>query len=89
MPEYCFYKKDNQITALQKTDSAGAAVLTEQGYDKQFEELSAADEKGALARFNGIRNEEQKTTHAFTTGAVFASIIVGLIAIAGWFFIKK
>lgn len=88
MPEYCFYQKDNQVTALKKTDSAGAAVLTTQGYEKQFEELSAADKKGALARFNDIRNEEQKTTHAFTTGAVFASLTVGLGAIAGWLFLK-
>lgn len=88
MPEYCFYKQGNHITALKKTDKAGASDLTAKGYDKQFEELNAPDVKRALARFIDIRKEEQTTTHSFVTGAVFASLLVGVVAVASWFFIK-
>lgn len=88
MPEYCFYKKGNHITALEKTDTSGAFALTNKGYEKQFDELNAPDVKRALARFIDIRNEEQTTTHSFVTGAVFASLLVGVVAVASWLFIK-
>ncbi len=88
MPEYCFFKKGNHITALERRDIAGASDLTEKGFEKQFEELNAADVKRALARFIDIRKEEQTTTHSFVTGAVFASLLTGLVAVAGWLFIK-
>lgn len=88
MPEYCFFKKGNHITALEKTDTAGAFALTNKGYEKQFEELNAPDVKRALARFIDIRKEEQTTTHSFVTGAVFASLLVGVVAVASWLFFK-
>lgn len=88
MPEYCFYKKGNHTTALKKTDKAGASYLTAKGYEKQFEELNAPDEKRALARFIDIRKEEQTSTHSFATGAVFASLLVGVVAVVSWLFIK-
>ncbi|MBB3306975.1 MULTISPECIES: hypothetical protein [unclassified Enterobacter] len=88
MPEYCFFKKGNHINALERSDIAGASDLTAKGYEKQFEELHAPDVKHALARFIDIRKEEQTTTHSFVTGAVFASLLVGVVAVASWFFIK-
>lgn len=88
MPEYCFFKKGNHITALEKTDTTGASALTNKGFEKQFEELNAPNVKRALARFIDIRKEEQTTTHSFVTGAVFASLLTGLVAVAGWLFIK-
>ncbi|MDY0927029.1 hypothetical protein [Pantoea trifolii] len=88
MPECFFLKKGNHINALERSDIAGASDLTAKGYEKQFEELNAPDVKCALARFTDIRKEEQTTTHSFVTGAVFASLLVGVEAVVSWFFLK-
>jgi hypothetical protein len=89
MPEYCFYKKRNQIAALQKSDNVRATLLTRQGFEKQFEEVSAADEKAALSRFNDIRKEKRIDQHNFRAGAITMPFIGILTAIANLFFRKK
>lgn len=88
MPEYCFFKKGNHITALERRDIAGASDLTEKGFEKQFEELNAPDVERALARFADMRKEEQTTTHSFVTDAVFASLLVGVVTVFSWFIIE-
>ncbi|KJV30187.1 hypothetical protein [Pantoea sp. SM3] len=89
MPEYCFYKKGSQIVALQKSDIKGATLLTRQGFEQQFEEVSAADEKAALSRFNDIRKEKRIDQHNFRAGAITMPFIGILTAIANLFFRKK
>ncbi len=89
MPEYCFYKKSNQTVALQKSDNVRATVLTRQGFEKQFEEVSAADEKSALSRFDDIRKEKRIDQHNFRAGAITMPFIGILTAIASLFFRKK
>lgn len=89
MPEYCFYKKGNQNVALRKSDIKGATLLTRQGFDKQFEEVSAADENAALSRFNDIRKEKRIDQHNFRAGAITMPLIGILTAIASLFFRKK
>lgn len=88
MPEYCFFKKGHQITVLERSDSAGAAQLSQSGYEKQFEEITAPDEKRALARFHDIRNDEQHRENAFARGEVFVVLTLGLLSVAGWLFFK-
>ena len=68
MPEFCFYQKGQRTRALKRSDADAALRLTEQGYEKQFEEINAADEEQALARFADIRKEKQIAS-AFTTWA--------------------
>lgn len=89
MPEYCFYKKRNQIVALQKSDNVRATLLTRQGFEKQFEEVSAADEKAALSRFDDIRKEKRIDQHNFRAGAITMPFIGVLTAITSLFFRKK
>jgi len=88
MPEYCFFKKGKHIIALERSEAAKSAQLATEGWQKQFEELSAPDAKRALNRFYDIRKEEQTTEHAFSTGAAFISLTVGLVALAGWLFLR-
>ncbi|MBS0882007.1 hypothetical protein JK231_15535 [Pantoea sp. JGM49] len=89
MPEYCFYKKRNQIVALQKSDNVRATLLTRQGFEKQFEEVRAADEKAALSRFDDIRKEKRIDQHNFRAGAITMPFIGVLTAITSLFFRKK
>ena len=87
MPEYCFFKKGDHVNALERNDTKGAACLREWGYVKQSEELNAANIHCALARFHDIRNENQASENAFSTGAALAALIVGLIAVVDWLFL--
>lgn len=88
MPDYCFFKKGNHVNALEGNDKGGAAFLREWGYSKQSEELNAPNAHCALARFHDIRNEEQASEPPFSTGAALVALIVGLIAVLDWFFLK-
>lgn len=87
MPEYCFFKKGDHVNALERNDTEGAACLRDWGYTKQSEELKAANTHCALAHFHDIRNEEQAREHAFSTGAAFLALIVGMLAVVDWFFL--
>ena len=88
MPEFVFFKKGNHTTALEKSDVQGAALLREQGYEKQFEEIIAPDSQRALARLADIKKEEDTALHAWATGAVFTAVIVPVLGFIGYLFFK-
>ncbi|WP_417642727.1 hypothetical protein [Enterobacter kobei] len=81
MPDYCFYQKGKQMVVLERTDARGALQLSEQGYEKQFEEVCAPDKSHALARFADIRREKEIDQHNFLSGAATVPFI-GLMAAA-------
>lgn len=89
MPDYYFFKKDKQTIVLERPDADEAARLTEQGYEKQFEEVSAIDENQALARFADIRREKRIDQHNFLAGAIAMPLIGILTAVAIKLFRKK
>ncbi|CAM7662060.1 hypothetical protein PO654_01870 [Phytobacter diazotrophicus] len=89
MPEYCFFKKGKHTVALKKSDEQRAFQLTEQGYEKQFEEVIAANEKQALARFADIRREKEIDQHNFLAGAIAMPLIGVMTAVATSLFKKK
>lgn len=81
MPEFCFYQKGQHTRTLKRSDTDAALRLTEQGYEKQFEEINAADEEQALARFTDIRKERQIDQQNFLAGGGFMPLI-GILATA-------
>lgn len=81
MPEFCFYQKGQHTRTVKRSDPDAALRLTEQGYEKQFEEINAADEEQALARFADIRKEKQIDQQNFLAGAGVMPLI-GIIATA-------
>ncbi|WBM68751.1 hypothetical protein OH773_11035 [Buttiauxella sp. WJP83] len=89
MPDYCFYKKGKQIVVLESSDVDEASQLTAQGYEKQFEEVRANDEKHALTRFADIRREKRIDHHNFLAGAGSMPLIGVLTAAANFLFRKK
>ncbi|AEX54784.1 hypothetical protein [Rahnella aquatilis] len=89
MPDYCFFKKGKQTVVLERSDADGAFQLTQQGFEKQFEEVSAIDEKHALNRFSDIRREKRIDQHNFLAGAIAMPLIGVYTAIAGFLFRKK
>ncbi len=68
MPHYCFFQKGKQIVVLEKSSTDNATELIAQGYEKQFEEVSASSEKKALARFADIRQRNQADYEDFPAG---------------------
>ena len=74
---YFFYSKGGKTIAVEK-DAAVESDWLAQGYKKEFEEVQA---ESALARFNDIRAEEEKTLWAFATGPTFFGgiALIGLI----------
>ncbi|WP_413721210.1 hypothetical protein ACL2XG_22455 [Sodalis sp. RH24] len=88
MPEYLFFKKGKQTVVLERSDTDLASRLTHQGYKKQFEEVSAADEKHALARFADIRREKRIDQHNFIAGAG-AMPLIGVLTAAAVFLLRK
>ncbi len=88
MPDYCFFKKGKHIVVLERLDVDGAFKLTEQGYEKQFEEIKATDEKHALARFADIRREKRIDHHNFLAGA-FAMPLIGVLTAVFTFLCRK
>jgi hypothetical protein len=89
MPDYCFFKKGKQTVALERVNLDGASQLTAKGYEKQFEEIYATDEKHALARFADIRRENQIDHHNFLAGTGVMPFIGVLRAVAVSLFRKK
>ena len=81
MPEFCFYQKGQRTRALKRSDADAALRLTEQGYEKQFEEINAVDADQALARFADIRKEKQIDQQNFLAGAG-AMPLIGILATA-------
>ena len=89
MPDYCFYIKDKHIVALESADVNSASQLTEQGFEKQFEEVDAMNEKGALARFAQIRKDKATGHHNFMAGAIAMPLIGVMTAVANKLTQKK
>ena len=89
MPDYCFYQKGKQTIVLERSEVESASQLLKQGYEKQFEEVSATDEKHALARFADIRREKRIDHHNFFAGAGSMPLIGVLTAAANFLFRKK
>ncbi|MGK0705321.1 hypothetical protein ACSFCW_17820 [Yokenella regensburgei] len=87
MPVYCFFKKGKHVNALERSDTKSANFLQEWGYSKLPEELDAANTHCALARFLEIQAEERASEYAFSTGAAFVALIIGIIAVVDWFFL--
>ncbi|HAU5565738.1 TPA: hypothetical protein JD264_18245 [Serratia fonticola] len=79
MPEFCFFKKGHNIAALERSDSEKLAQLVEDGWEKQFEEVRAADAESALERLADMRKEEVTTERAFITGSVFSSLLTAIL----------
>lgn len=79
MPAFCFFKKGKQIAALERTDAEKSAQLADDGWEKQLEEVRAADAESALARLVDMRKEEATTERAFVMGSVFSSLLTAII----------
>ncbi|WP_165460298.1 hypothetical protein [Atlantibacter sp.] len=88
MPEYVFFTKDKQIVALEHSDADGAAMLIATGYEKQFEEVSATDEKHALARLADIRRDKKIDHHNFMAGAI-AMPLIGVLTAFFTYLVRK
>lgn len=79
MPEFCFFKKGQHIAALERSDAEKSAQLADDGWEKQSEEVRAADAESALARLADMRKEEVTTERAFITGSVFTSLLTAIL----------
>lgn len=79
MPEFCFFKKGKHIAALEISDAEKSAQLVGDGWEKQFEEVRAADAESALTRLADMRKEDVTTEHAFVTGSVFSSLLTAIL----------
>jgi len=89
MPDYCFYTQGKQTVALVRSDVNRATDLLAQGYKKEDEEVHAADEKQAAARFADIRKENAIDRHNFLAGAGTMPLIGVLTALAAFLFWRK
>ncbi|KEA53402.1 MULTISPECIES: hypothetical protein [Mangrovibacter] len=85
MPVFIFLKKGGQITVVEKADATEATRLKAQGYEQQFEEITAPNAAKALARFRDIKQDEESIQHGFSTGAAFISLLVVLMFIISFF----
>ncbi|MEY8712822.1 hypothetical protein A9B99_09120 [Mangrovibacter phragmitis] len=85
MPVFIFLKKGSQIAVVEKADAPEAARLKAQGYEQQFEEITAPNTAKALARFRDIKQEEEAIQHGFSTGAAFFSLLAVLMMIIAFF----
>jgi hypothetical protein len=79
MPDYIFFRKGEQIAVLERSEAEKAPLLTDQGYEKQYEEIDAPNAEHALARYADIRKEERTTEDAFITGTVFSTIVTAIL----------
>lgn len=89
MPDYCFYTQGKQTVALARSSVNRAADLLARGYKKEVEEVHAADEKQAIARFADIRKENAIDRHNFLAGAGTMPWIGVLTALAAFLFWRK
>lgn len=88
MPDFVFFKKGNHLCVIEKSDTDKALKLKKQGYDKQFEEIDAPDSELARTRFLDIKDDEASTEYVFATGAAFIALIVVIMAVADFIFLK-
>jgi len=73
------FKKGKHIAALKRTDAEKSAQLSNAGWEKQFEDVRAADAERALARLADMRKEEVTTERAFVTSSVFSSLLTAIL----------
>lgn len=88
MSEFIIFKKGTQISAVEKRNAQGAALLKAQGYEQQFEEVRAADVSSAVARFNDIKKEEELNWYAFAMGPAFTILLVMVLGALAWWFVR-
>lgn len=77
--ELHFFRKGEQIAVLERSEAEKTLLLTDQGYEKQYEEIDSPNAEHALARYAGIRKEERTTEHAFITGTLFSTIVTAIL----------
>ncbi|NIG21515.1 hypothetical protein F3J37_22865 [Pantoea sp. Al-1710] len=78
MPEFIFYRKEQIVATLERSDVESAVLLISQGYKKLDEEVEAVTPEAALKRLADVQNQDYITHHAFVTGSVFTSIVNAL-----------
>ncbi|KEA52303.1 hypothetical protein DT73_15545 [Mangrovibacter sp. MFB070] len=88
MPDYQFYQKGKQIVVLEHSEENQALKLINQGYEKQFEEVSATSKKSALARLSNIRTDNRRDQRNFLAGAGTMPLI-GILTAAAVFLLRK
>ncbi|MGJ0479601.1 hypothetical protein [Pantoea agglomerans] len=89
MPDYCFYTQGKQTVVVARSDVKRATHLLAQGYKKEVEEVHAASEKQAAARFTDIRKNDAIDRHNFLAGAGTMPWIGVLTALAAFLFWRK
>ncbi|MGJ0193207.1 hypothetical protein ACR6A7_12785 [Pantoea sp. RRHST58] len=89
MPDYHFYQKGKQIVALENYEENQSVNLINQGYKKQFEEVSATTKKGALTRLSHIRTDNRIDQRNFLAGAGTMPLIGIMTAVADFLLRKK
>lgn len=57
MTDYVFYRKQQVIATLERSDAERARLLMADGYSKMDEEINAASAQAALRRLADIRHE--------------------------------
>ncbi|WP_336703208.1 hypothetical protein [Pantoea dispersa] len=88
MPDYHFYQKGKQIVVLERSEGNQALKLINQGYEKQFEEVSATTKKSALARLSNIRSDNRIDQRNFLAGAGTMPLI-GILTAVAVFLLRK
>jgi len=89
MPDYHFYQKGKQIVALERSEENQALQLINQGYEKQFEEVSATTKKSAPTRLSNIRKDNRIDKRNFLAGAGTMPLTGILTAVAVFLLRKK
>ncbi|WP_051563608.1 hypothetical protein [Pantoea septica] len=89
MPDYHFYQKAKKIVVLERSEENQAFQLINQGYKKQFEEVSATTKKNALTRLSNIRTDNRIDQRNFLAGAGTMPLIGILTAVAAFLLLKK
>ncbi|MGK0600360.1 hypothetical protein [Yokenella regensburgei] len=89
MPNYGFFQKGQHIIVLKISDVDQAAQLMVQGYEKQFEEIYATNEKNALSRLEDIRKNNRIDRNNFLAGAGAMPGIGLLTVVMSYLFRKK
>lgn len=78
--------KNSYIRAFEKNQ---ALLLVNQGYEKQFEEISATSKKSSLTRLYEIRRDNRRDQRNFFAGAVTMPLIGIFTAVAVFLLQKK
>jgi hypothetical protein len=89
MQDYRFFQKGTNLIAIESENIDAAAQLIAQGFEKQFAEIGAAEEKTALTRLADIRKNNDIDRHNFLAGAGEMPWIGVLTAAATWLTQKK